>query len=217
MNQKSEHAPDTKVDTEASPEPEEKEGATAEVPETEAPASEPTVTPEVEKLLAELEVARHEVADNLDKFLRAKAEVENTRRRAEIDVASAHKYALERFAGEILAVKDSLELARAVDIAEENQTALEKMHEGLDLTLKLMDTIFQKFGLITVDPKGERFDPEKHQAISMVESDEIAPNHVVNVVQKGYMLHDRVLRPAMVIVARAKAAAADSGDQAENT
>jgi len=89
-----------------------------------------------------------------------------------------------------------------VDIKEENQTALQKMHEGLDLTLKLMDDVFRKFGLTTLDPKGEKFDPAKHHAISVVESSEVPPNQVMNVMQKGYLLHDRVLRPAMVIVAK---------------
>jgi len=166
-----------------------------------------TATPEPgrdpEKLRSELEAARAQAAENQDRFLRARADLENTRRRAEMDVASAHKYGIERFAGEIIAVKDSLELARNVDIKEESQTAVQKMHEGLDLTLKLMDDVFRKFGLVTLDPKGEKFDPTKHHAISVVDSNEVPPNHVVNVMQKGYVLHDRVLRPALVVVARA--------------
>ncbi|MFQ5935836.1 MAG: nucleotide exchange factor GrpE, partial [Acidiferrobacterales bacterium] len=151
----------------------------------------------------ELGQVREQAAETLDKFLRAKAEVENVRRRAEIDVANAHKYGIERFAAELLAVRDSLELARTVDIRQENQTALEKMHEGLDLTLKLMDSAFQKFDLRVVDPEGEKFDPGQHQAVGMVESDTVPAGHVVQVVQKGYVLADRLLRPAMVIVAGA--------------
>ncbi len=158
---------------------------------------------DVDRLKAELEAAKAQAAEHLDKLLRARAEAENVRRRAETDVANAHKYAIERFAGELLAVRDSLELARTVDVQQENQSALAKMHEGLDLTLKLMDDVFRKFSLFTIDPKGQKFDPEKHHAISMVESSEVPPNHVVNVMQKGYLLHDRVLRPAMVVVARA--------------
>lgn len=156
-------------------------------------------------LKAEIDAAKAQAAENLDKFLRARAEMENVRRRAETDVANAHKYAIERFAGELLAVRDSLELARTVDIQLENQTALAKMHEGLDLTLKLMDDAFRKFSLVAIDPKGAKFDPTRHHAISMVESGEVPPNHVLNVMQKGYLLHDRVLRPAMVVVARAPA------------
>lgn len=167
----------------------------------------------LEQARAQLERARQEAAEALDKYLRAKAEVENTRRRAEIDAANARKYGIERFAAELLAVRDSLELARTVDIQQENHTALEKMHEGLDLTLKLMDAAFHKVALTVVDPKGEKFNPEKHQAVSTVESEVIAPGYVAQVVQKGYMLHDRLLRPAMVIVAKA----ADTGKTTEST
>lgn len=151
----------------------------------------------------QLDAARSQAAEAQDRFLRARAEIENVRRRAEIDVQNAHKYGLERFATELLGVRDSLELARSVDIQAENQTALQKMHEGLDLTLRLMDDVFRKFSLVVIDPKGEKFDPARHHAISVVESTEVAPNHVVNVMQKGYLLHDRVLRPALVMVARA--------------
>ena len=159
--------------------------------------------PEIEQLRSELEQARAEAAESLDKFLRARAEMENYRKRAETDVANARKYAVERFAGEIVNVRDSLDLARMVELPADSNPAVLKMHEGLDLTLKLLDSIFQKFNLTLFDPKGEKFDPERHQAISMVESQEVEPNYVVNVVQKGYLLHDRLLRPAMVIVARA--------------
>ena len=169
-----------------------------------AETHEPEVAPEVKQLQAEIEVARAETAENLDNFLRAKAETENIRRRAETEVANARKYGVERFAAELLVVKDSLELARAVELKEGDTAAVQKMHEGLDLTLKLMDDVFRKFGLTAVDPKGEKFDPERHQAISIVESDLVAPNHVVTVVQKGYLLHERVLRPAMVTVSKGK-------------
>jgi molecular chaperone GrpE len=159
--------------------------------------------PEIDQLRAELEQARTEAGENLDRFLRAKAEAENTRRRAEVDVTAAHKYALDRFAAEIISVRDSLDLARMVELPKDTSPAVQKMHEGLDLTLKLMDSVFQKFGVTLLDPKGQKFDPERHQAISMVDSVEVPPNHVVNVVQKGYLLNDRLLRPAMVVVARA--------------
>src|SRR5438045_1169846 len=103
------------------------------------------------KLSAELEAAKAHAAENLDKFLRSRAEMENVRRRAETDVSNAHKYAIERFATELLPVRDSLELARTVDINQESRTALAKMHEGLDLTLKLIDDAFRKFSLTTLD------------------------------------------------------------------
>lgn len=162
--------------------------------------------PEIKQLQADLEQARAEAAESLDRFLRAKAEAENTRKRAEADVVAARKYALERFAGEIITVRDSLELARLVELPENASPAVQKMHEGLDLTLKLMDSVFQKFGLTVLDPQGQKFDPERHQAISVMDSNEVPPNHVVNVVQKGYLLNDRLLRPAMVVVRGASTA-----------
>jgi molecular chaperone GrpE len=176
-------------------------------PAEQAPDSTPAElpAPDVGSLEKELEDVRAQAAENLDKFLRAKAEVDNVRRRAEQDVGNAHKYAVERFASEIVAVRDSLDLARTVDLSGDNREVVQKMHEGLELTLKVLDDTFRKFGLTLVDPKGEKFDPNRHQAISVVESDEVAPNHVVTVVQKGYLLHERVLRPAMVVVAKAKA------------
>ena len=162
-----------------------------------------------ETVIKELDTARGEIADLKDRFLRAKAEADNIRRRAELDVAAAHKFAVERFASEIIAVRDSLELARTVELSGDPHV-VEKMHEGLELTLKLLDGIFGKFGITLIDPRGEKFDPSKHQAISTLESAETPVNHVVNVVQKGYLLHDRLLRPAMVVVAREKPAVAPS-------
>ncbi len=163
---------------------------------------------DVSGVRAELDAARSQAAENLDKFLRAKAETENIRRRAEMDVANAHKFGIERFALEVLAIKDSLERARAIDAlahAEEaaGRPLIQKMVEGLDLTLKLMDTIFQKFSITVVDPqKGEKFDPECHQAMTMLESAEVPANHILATVQRGYLLHNRLLRPAMVVVAK---------------
>lgn len=160
---------------------------------------------ETEELRAQLDQALAEVEEHKEQFLRARAEVENTRRRATNDVSNAHKYAVEKFAAEMLAVKDSLELARAVELKGDNHAAMDNMLEGLDLTLKLMDSAFQKFSLQVIDPgKGEKFDPEIHQAMTMQDSDEVAPNHVLSVVQKGYQLHQRLLRPAMVVIAKAK-------------
>ncbi len=162
----------------------------------------PEASPEVSGAEA-LEQARAQAAEHLDQFLRAKAETENIRRRAEIDVANTRRYGIERFARELLPVRDSLEIARTVDIEQENNPALKKMHEGLDLTLRLMDEVFKKFGLIVIDPKGEKFDPERHQAMTVVPSESVAAGHVVQVMQKGYMLHERLLRPALVTVASA--------------
>ncbi len=184
-------------------------------PEDPNPATDPTpeapAVVDIEALKAELAAAQTQAAENLDKFVRAKAETENVRRRAETDVASAHKFAIERFALEMLAVKDSLERARTVDIKIQD-AALEKMFEGIDLTLKLMDSIFQKFALTEISPaKGDKFDPEKHQAMSTQDSAELPPNHVLMALQKGYLLNNRLLRPALVIVAKAPAEAPGPG------
>ena len=181
------------------------------VPEDPNPAADPTpealAVTDGEALKAELAAAQTQAAENLDKFMRAKAETENIRRRAETDVASAHKFAIERFAFEMLAVKDSLERARTVDIKIQD-AALEKMFEGIDLTLKLMDSIFQKFALTEISPAtGDKFDPELHQAMSAQDSAEVPPNHVLMALQKGYLLNNRLLRPALVIVAKAPAEA----------
>jgi molecular chaperone GrpE len=172
-----------------------------------APAPEAPAVADIESLRAELEALRAQASENLDKFMRAKAETENVRRRAETDVANAHKFAIERFALEMLAVKDSLERARTVDI-KTSDAALEKMFEGIDLTLKLMDSIFQKFALTEISPAiGEKFDPEKHQAMSAQDSAEVPSNHVLMALQKGYLLNNRLLRPALVIIAKTPAPA----------
>lgn len=179
-------------------------------PEEQTPPPEPTANAEPESLKAELETLRAQVTENLDKFLRAKAEAENIRRRAETDVASAHKFAIERFALEMLAVKDSLERAKGVDL--QAGAGLEKMLEGIDLTIKLMDSIFQKFAIAEISPaKGDKFDPEKHQAMSVQESAEVPDQHVLMGLQKGYLLSGRLLRPALVIVAKVPEGTAEGG------
>lgn len=146
----------------------------------------------------QLESAKREADELRDAWLRAKAEVDNTRKRAQSEIASAHKFAVESFASELLAVKDSLEAA----LASENATA-DSMKSGVELTLKQLKNVFDKFNLSEVDPAGEKFDPHRHQAISTVDSD-AEPNTVVQVLQKGYVLHERVIRPALVMVAKTK-------------
>ncbi|MCF8197168.1 MAG: nucleotide exchange factor GrpE [Sulfuritalea sp.] len=166
-------------------------------PTSEAEA-ETTVMPSIEELLkaAELQAAEHH-----DAWLRAKAETENVRRRAQEDIGKAGKFAVERFSGELLAVKDSLEAA----LSSENQSA-ENLSAGVELTLKQLITAFEKSGLVEINPLGEKFDPHKHQAISQIEApdDATEANIVLTVLQKGYALHDRVIRPALVIVSKAK-------------
>ena len=147
----------------------------------------------------ELERLRAQVAELKNDLLRARAELENQRKRGERDLESAHKYGLERFVHELLGVKDSLDsglnAARAA-------TDIDKLREGLALSLKLFDDFFDKLNIRQIDPTGERFDPEFHQAMTMEESDEVAPGTVTRVMQSGYLLNQRLLRPALVVVAK---------------
>jgi len=137
-----------------------------------------------------------------DAQLRAQAEIENIRRRTEIDVEKAHKFALEKFANELLPVIDSLE--RALEVADKENPELASMIEGIELTLKSLLGAVRKFGVEVVGDTNVPFNPEIHQAMSMMESDDVAPNHVMMVMQRGYTLNGRLLRPAMVAVAKAK-------------
>jgi molecular chaperone GrpE len=149
-------------------------------------------------LAAALREAEARAAEHRDAWLRAKAEAENIRRRAQEDVAKASKFAAEKFASAMLPVKDSLETALAI----ENQT-LEKLREGVELTLKQLGTAFEGANLKEENPLQQKFDPNRHQAIGMIESD-AEPNTVIQVLQKAYLLHGRVIRPAMVMVAKAR-------------
>jgi molecular chaperone GrpE len=154
----------------------------------------------MERLAGLLEDARSKADEHWDQLLRARADLENERRRFQRDLENAHKFGLERFALELLPVKDSLELGLA---AAADAQGVGKLREGVELTLKMLQTAFEKFGITEVDPAGERFDPELHQAMSTLESDKMEPNTVVTVYQKGYLLNDRLLRPALVVVAKA--------------
>ncbi|HEX5362908.1 MAG TPA: nucleotide exchange factor GrpE [Gallionella sp.] len=145
-----------------------------------------------------LQAAERKAQEHYDAWMYAKAEGENIRRRAADDVSKAQKFAVERFSGEMLAVMDSLQAGLAVQT--EN---VESFKSGMELTLKQLSSVFEKFHISEINPMGEKLDPHKHQAIGMLESDEPA-NTVVSVMQKGYSLNERVLRPAMVMVAKAK-------------
>lgn len=153
---------------------------------------------ELEKALAASEAKFNEQQDSV---LRARAEMENARRRAEAEVDKARKFALERFAGELLDVIDNLE--RAVMVADTENEAIKPMLEGVEMTLKSFVSTIEKFGMTPINPQGEAFNPELHQAMSMQESADFAPNTVMAVMQKGYELNGRLLRPAMVMVSRA--------------
>lgn len=151
--------------------------------------------PSLEESLKQAELLAQE---HHDAWLRAKADSDNIRKRAQEDVAKAHKFAVENFASELLAVKDSLEAALSTEAP-----SIENLKSGVELTLKQLTSAFGKSNLQEIYPVGEKFDAHKHQAISMIES-EAEANTVVAVLQKGYQLHDRVIRPALVTVAKAK-------------
>jgi molecular chaperone GrpE len=179
-------------------------------PTTEAPPAEQAVAdphqaadlmPSLEESLRQAELKAEE---HHDAWLRAKAETENVRRRAQEDIAKASKFAAEKFATAMLPVKDSLEAALAV----ENQS-VEKLREGVELTLKQLVAAFESARVVEENPLGQKFDPNRHQAITAVEAD-AEPNTVVTVLQKGYLLNERVIRPALVMVAKAKAV--DAGE-----
>ena len=153
------------------------------------------IMPSLEELLkkAELDAVEHH-----DAWLRAKADSENIRKRAQADIANAHKYAIENFSTELLTVMDSLEAALAV----ENAT-VDNFKNGMELTLKQLTTAFEKFNIKVINPDGEKFDPHQHEAMCTVDS-ELTPNTVVHVMQKGYVLNDRIIRPALVTVSKEK-------------
>lgn len=154
-----------------------------------------------------LSAAEERIKELTDSVLRAKAETENVRRRSERDVANAHKFGLERFANQLLPVKDSLELGLAA--ATQENASIDSVKEGMDLTLKMLADVMEKADIHELNPLGEKFDPEKHQAMQMQETDEADPNTVIVVHQKGYTLNERLIRPAMVVVAKAKSGATE--------
>jgi len=173
---------------------------------TEAAAEEAQVEDEaVEGEVSEVEALRAQVKEAQEQMLRSQAEMQNVRRRAEIDVEKAHKFALEKFVKELLPVADSLE--KAVESTEGNDNAGElvaSIREGVEMTLNLFMNSLGKFNVEQLNPVGEPFDPQQHEAMSMVPAPDAEPNSVVAVVQKGYLLNGRVVRPAMVMVAKAE-------------
>lgn len=169
-----------------------------------AEATQEQPAPDSKELHLQLEDARSKADEHWNQVLRLQAELENGRRRAERDVENAHKYALDRFAQDLLPVRDSLELALA---AIGSDSALDQLREGTELTLKMLTQAMEKYGIKEVNPVGQPFNPEQHQAMSMQESAEVAPNSVLVVMQKGYTLNDRLVRPALVVVAKAPASA----------
>jgi molecular chaperone GrpE len=158
----------------------------------------------VVELEQKLEQATNQATEEKDRALRTVAEMENLRRRTSLDVEKAHKFALEKFASELLPVLDNLE--RTLQVADRSNDAVKPLLEGVELTLKSMASSVAKFGVVAIDPQGQQFDPNQHQAMSMIENPDVAPNTVIAVMQKGYELNGRVIRPAMVMLSKAPTA-----------
>jgi molecular chaperone GrpE len=177
------------------------EAETEALNESETPGEVESAEENQQELTRLLEDARAKADDHWNQLMRTQAELENIRKRNQRDLENAHKFALDKFSMDLLQVWDSLELGHQAALDE--QADVEKLREGTELTLKLLVDVMQKYGIEQVDPDGEPFNPEFHQAMSMQERDDVAPNTVVAVVQKGYLLNSRLLRPAMVMVSKA--------------
>ncbi len=160
----------------------------------------PNIPENSENLADLLEETRRKAAENWDLFLRTRADADNMRRRATIDVENAHKYGIEKFARELLAVVDSLDHGLAA--ADTGSNALK---EGMELTYKLLLDTLAKFGILVINPVNEAFDPMKHEALSSMPKNDVEANTVLTVIQKGFTLQDRLLRPARVIVSKMEA------------
>ena len=163
---------------------------------------------DIASLQQQLEVARQQAADNLDKAMRTLADMENLKRRVQKDLDDERKYGLTKFAKELLSVIDSLELG--IQAANGDSPEVAKLREGSELTIRQFESVFAKFNIEAINPLGDIFNPELHQAMVMQPSSSVEPNTVLNVFQKGYMLNGRLLRPAMVVVAKADDKPADS-------
>lgn len=172
--------------------------ATADVESAEA--AEPEVEPTLEELVSQLQ---EDVLAARDSALRAQADAQNVKRRSEQEVEKARKFALERFSGDLLPVVDNLE--RSLEAASGGDDLSKSISEGVELTLKSLNDVLKKYNIEAVDPEGEPFDPQLHQAMTMLENPDMEPNTVMGVMQKGYTLNGRLLRPAMVMVSKAPA------------
>src|ERR1700712_5512733 len=164
-----------------------------------------------EDLAARVQVLEEQLAGAQDQALRVAADLQNVRRRAEQDVEKAHKFALEKFAGDLLPIVDSLE--RGLDLSNPDDENIRPMREGIELTLKMFGDTIKRYQLETIDPHGQPFNAEHHQAMAMQESADVEPNSVLKVFQKGYQLNGRLLRPAMVVVSKAPSPVAPSIDE----
>ncbi|MBK5943796.1 MULTISPECIES: nucleotide exchange factor GrpE [Halorhodospira] len=187
------------------------EGAAAD----EAGTSAEDLEQRIEELENALADAERKAQENWDQVLRMRAELENAQRRAEKDVDQARRQGLEKVCGDLLQVKDSLEMG--VQAAEDAEADREKLLEGSQLTLKMLNQVFERFEIEEINPLGERFNPDYHEAMATQPSEEQEPNTVLHVVQKGYRLQDRLLRPALVVVAKKADGSAGSGGSVDET
>ena len=188
---------------------------TAENTETSEDHSSLDVQPDLE---AELERVIQDLEESRDLHLRAKAELENQRKRSARELENAHKYAIDRFASELLDVMESLDQACQIERSDTSSDDLDAIRDGVELTQKQLVAVFQKFSIVEICPdNGDKFDPNIHQAMTLQSTNDVDPNHIVTTIRKGYSIHDRLLRPAMVIVAQAlpkQSEAVDADDEA---
>ena len=202
----SEGTSEVKSDVKPVPSPKSKSNASTESGSAEQTAKDQKVESRINELEEKLEQAQKKAAENWDEVLRARADLENTRKRMERDVENAHKYAVEKFVQGLLPVIDSLEMGLAA--ANQEGANISSVKEGTELTLKMFADCVDKFGMQAIDPIGEKFNPEFHQAMSIQESPDHQPDTVIAVMQKGYLLNGRLVRPAMVVVAKSGGSAA---------
>jgi molecular chaperone GrpE len=203
-NEQSAEQPETQRDVREEPGEEQGETGATEAPEGAAGGEQGAAgddpQAEIERLRAELEQAEARADENWQRVLRTEAEKDNIRKRAQKDIDSARKQAVEKMANELLGVRDSLELG--VDAAQQDDADIAKVREGTELTLRMLTQAMEKFSIVEIDPLGEKFNPDFHQAMSMQEVEGYESNTVYQVMQKGYCLEDRLLRPALVMVAK---------------
>lgn len=171
-----------------------------EAPHEAATISEPDVV--IAELRQQVELLTRRAEENWDRYLRSQSELENVKRRTDRDLQNAHKYALEKFIKELLPVMDSLDLG--IQAATSDAAEVVKLREGAELTMKQFHQVLERFNVSVLDPVGQRFNPEEHMAMAMQAVAGAEPNTVLKVIQKGYSLHERLLRPAMVIIAQAR-------------
>lgn len=180
-------------------------------PDTQAQDQAADVANSGEDLATRVQVLEEQLAAAKDQSLRVAADLQNVRRRAEQDVEKAHKFALEKFASDLLPIVDSLE--RGLDLSNPDDESIRPMREGIELTLKMFGDTLKRYQLEAIDPHGQPFNAEHHQAMAMQESADVEPNSVLKVFQKGYQLNGRLLRPAMVVVSKAPSPVAPSIDE----